>query len=117
MTGASDDEFVPLALHPGWVLERCHGWSVLEARAPGAIEGAFKLLARRRGPIRTCLLLAHGAPEAEVDALVRRHGLVGALSISVVADLSAQPRASREFAGRAFESVAHVRCLQKCCPS
>jgi hypothetical protein len=69
-------------LQPGWVLERYHGWSVLVE------NGRLKLLGRRRGPIRTFLLLTRGAEAGEIAGAAQGHGLLRPFSIAVLRDFS-----------------------------
>lgn len=76
------DGFVPLALQPDWVLEREFGWSVRAASED------FKLLARRRGPLTTFLVLTRGAPLDEVAGDCRRHGALHPLALATWVDLA-----------------------------
>src|SRR2546426_10982787 len=61
--------YQPLALSPGWLLERFHGWRVL-LQEPG-----LKLLERRIGPLTRHLILANGAQSSLIDDLASRHAI------------------------------------------
>ncbi len=93
------DGFVPLALQPGWVLEREFDWCVLEQTQ------ALKVLTRRRGPWRACLVLTRGLLPADADALLIRHRALGPLTLATWVDLGAPDAAAPAtlvLAGRVF---------------
>jgi hypothetical protein len=96
--------YVPMMMRPGWFLERYLGWSLLHE------SDSAKLLGRRRGPVRTFLLLARGAAVEELRTLTRGHGLVGPTSIAVFNDfLDGGQSSTREIAGARFARVERDR--------
>lgn len=96
--------YVPIMLGSGWVLERYHGWSVLEQ------GGSLKLLRKRRGPILTYLLMAHGDSNAQIADVALRHGLLTPLSIVVLNDFASRSEdAERSVAGARFCRVTRER--------
>lgn len=97
------DGFVPLMLQPGWILERYHGWTVVED-VPG-----IKLLRRPRGPLRSFLMMTRGAAWAQVEATARRSGALGALSRLNWIDLAPAPG---EVAPPDVLELAHRRCAR-----
>jgi len=100
----TDASYVPIMMHPGWVLERYCGWSVVHG------EPTLKLLRKSRGPISMFLLLAYGASDENVADVVSRHGVLGRFSIVVFNDfLSRAEEADHAIAGIRFERVTTGR--------
>jgi hypothetical protein len=90
--------YVPLALRPGWVLERFWGWSVLHE------EASVKLLSRPIGLLTKYLLLAKDAAPARINELAARHGIFGVFTNVCLNDFSATVNdPCRTVAGRTLE--------------
>jgi GNAT acetyltransferase-like protein len=98
------ESYVPLALRPGWVLERFWGWSVLHE------EPSIKLLERRTGPVVRYLLLAKEALPGSIDDVAARHHIFRPIAIVSLNDFSATGNeASRVVAGHKLERAAGPR--------
>jgi len=97
--------YVPMMLRPGWVLERYYGWHAVREE-----DGRLKLLRKRRGAVRTFLLLCRGVAEVEIADVVARHGLAGPLSIAVLSDFSRRDGGETlDIAGRRFRRTEGAR--------
>ena len=98
------DGYLPLALHPGWVLERFWGWSVLHE------EPSIRLLRRSMGPLIRYLLLAKEASPGSIDDLAARHRIFRPFAIVSLNDFSATgDDAFRVVAGRTLERATGPR--------
>ena len=92
--------YVPLALRPGWVLERYYGWSVVEQ------DRRCKILRRRTGPAVRHLILTDGLAEEGLDALARDLRVFHPLGITSLNDFSAPgDEPLRSVAGRRLRRV------------
>ena len=87
-------EYRSIAFESGAPLEKYLGWT------PLLDEPGLKIIARRRGPVRRCLIMAQGAPPAQIDETVRRLKLLDARTDLLLHDFDDPGRDERIVAGR-----------------
>jgi hypothetical protein len=63
----------------------------------------LKIVARRRGPVRRCLIMAQGVPPAQIDETVRRLKLLDARTDLLLHDFDDPGRDERIVAGRVWQ--------------
>lgn len=96
--------FSPLALQPGWVLERYFDW---QCRVQ---EPNLKLLSKRRGLLVSNLLLGTGGSRKRLADLVEGRHLLGPLQLTWICELDADlPQGEFEWAGRRLAPLQDSR--------
>ena len=89
----------PIVFQAGGFYETCLGWTLL------LDEPGLKVVARRIGPVKRCLIMAQGVASAQIDLAVRRLRLLDPRTDCVLHDFDNSELEERVVAGRPWRRL------------